>query len=96
MTSLINYCIPDPNRPVSFESFVEQYIEQIKALDPDMSQYDLRKASPDVIFRAQAEMLAEADIETLQIVMASEPEKTAEECLRMMVPPIANNSTEVF
>lgn len=86
--SLINYFLLDPNRTISFDSFVEQYVEQIKALG---EPYD------NDIVQIQAELLARTDIETLQIIKTVEPDKSYKKILEEMLRPrIGNNSSEVF
>ena len=73
--SLIDVVLPDPKKPVNFDSLVDQYRAQIREL----------RGSEDPCDGARAEMLAQTDIETIRYLMQMNPGMTPEGALESLL-----------
>jgi hypothetical protein len=78
MSSLIELLLPDPDKPITFDSFVGQYLAQIR---------ELGAGEGEVLDRMRAEMLAQTDVETLQYILAANPGMSPEGALRKLLGP---------
>jgi hypothetical protein len=69
--------IPDPEKPITYESFIEQYKDSaINAMK--------EKGWDETNWKVLAEIWAEEDIENLRIVMTQNPGKSTKELLVAM------------